>query len=271
MSRRMSGSGNSVVHISCFPHCENYASAKFPTVRIYHAVPQLGFSRLPDNEEQICLRIRAIRLAAEMSQTEFGRLLGITRDRLASYEYARAPIRWKLGNRVCAAFLLSQRWLAEGKLPVEGHLSSNSVAEVGDEELFSVGFLKVAADYLRFMYSRGEDILQSHEGKKLTSKERFERLRRHLPKIITADLATIPDANLDEYYGQLSAFSRALFHRFRRVSKDEIATFEKAARKGGNAFWDRVHTTIERASIVHARLALKSVDSANPEQPRKSR
>lgn len=44
--------------------------------------------------------------------------LGISRTRLASYEYGRAPLRYGFADEFCRLFGVNQRWLAEGKHPL---------------------------------------------------------------------------------------------------------------------------------------------------------
>lgn len=79
-------------------------------VKMVATVPQL--------EHEICLRLRGIRLAQKWNQPDFAAEFGISRTRLASYEYGRAPVRYGLGSIVCRRFQISQRWLATGRAPM---------------------------------------------------------------------------------------------------------------------------------------------------------
>jgi DNA-binding phage protein len=45
------------------------------------------------------------------------RVLGISRERLASYEYGRAPLRYGVADDFCLTCSVNQRWLAEGRPP----------------------------------------------------------------------------------------------------------------------------------------------------------
>lgn len=78
------------------------------------------FTSLDDREAAICRRFREVRTHLKWKMPDFAQALGITRDRLASYEYARAPIRYGLARDMCERFNVNQRWLFGGVLP-RGH------------------------------------------------------------------------------------------------------------------------------------------------------
>lgn len=69
---------------------------------------------LPDRERAVCARLREARQHLRLTQTEFAKQIGISRERLASYEHARAPLRFDCGLKVCRQFLVSEKWLADG-------------------------------------------------------------------------------------------------------------------------------------------------------------
>lgn len=74
-------------------------------------------SLLPDREQQICSRLRQVRLDFRFKQGLFAEVLGVSIDRLKSFEYARAPIRYGVAKRLCAELSVNQRWLATGQEP----------------------------------------------------------------------------------------------------------------------------------------------------------
>lgn len=90
-------------------------------------MPKIGYSKLPKREEEICLRVREVREQMKWKQRDFARELGIERGRLASYEYARAPIRYGLGSALCRKFKICQRWLATGNAPRSPYLEVDDV------------------------------------------------------------------------------------------------------------------------------------------------
>lgn len=77
-----------------------------------------------------------------MEQSEFAQRLRITRSRLSSYEYAKAPIKYKLGKEVCYRFGVSQKWLATGDQPKGPYfdLSPNLEFQILPKSLFSAAF-----------------------------------------------------------------------------------------------------------------------------------
>jgi transcriptional regulator with XRE-family HTH domain len=109
---------------------------------------------LPDREMQICQRVRLVREMLGFSQAEFARQIGIQRQRLASYEEGRAPVRFDLALRVCHNFIISEKWLADG----EGKM--RSVMDLMSDAII----LKIPADlsfgaaYDKFLGKRYEEI-----------------------------------------------------------------------------------------------------------------
>lgn len=74
-------------------------------------------SKLPQREVDVCKRLIEVRKMLGYDQKQLGTALNVSRDRLASYENFRAPLRYDLGDRVCSTLDLNQRWLATGHLP----------------------------------------------------------------------------------------------------------------------------------------------------------
>jgi len=58
--------------------------------------------------------VREMRICLGLSQQEFSQQVGIKRERLASYEDARAPLKTLLALQMCNQFIVSERWLASG-------------------------------------------------------------------------------------------------------------------------------------------------------------
>ena len=104
-------------------------------------MPKLGKDsyQLPKREVEICLRLRQVRIDLERTQAQFASDLGIGLGRLASYEYARAPVKFWLGDVFCKKFLISQRWLATGKEPQRFHIkiSDEIISKIDNSALFS--------------------------------------------------------------------------------------------------------------------------------------
>lgn len=71
-------------------------------------------SNLHVREVEISTRLREVRHFLRISQEEFARQVGVPRDRLASYEACRAPLKCWFALKVCRQFVVSERWLATG-------------------------------------------------------------------------------------------------------------------------------------------------------------
>jgi transcriptional regulator with XRE-family HTH domain len=107
-------------------------------------------SFLPQREIELCARVRELRLVRKMEQAELAEILGITRSRLSSYEYAKAPIRYELGKEICYRLGISQRWLATGDGPQSPYfdVSPNLEFKIQPKTLFSMAFDKVLRPYI---------------------------------------------------------------------------------------------------------------------------
>jgi len=209
-------------------------------------MPQLGFSRLPLEEEAICLRLREVREDLRLSQMEYAKRLGLTRDRLASYEYARAPVRWALGAKLCTEFRRSQRWLARGELPKHGPWLVLQPCETPNPtELFSEGYKKIAPGVLRAQEAAARafnipmevlDSLPDAQTKPSTLTEIAASYRGMVPELIAHDLRTIPDDLVPICCQKLIALLRhlrtqALDPKLARKWRADLREIERSSRK----------------------------------------
>jgi transcriptional regulator with XRE-family HTH domain len=60
-------------------------------------------------------RVKQFRDQINWPQPAFAAELGISRDKLASIEYGRTPLRYPIGYRLCFIFDVNHHWLATGK------------------------------------------------------------------------------------------------------------------------------------------------------------
>jgi hypothetical protein len=65
-------------------------------------------------EKEIARRVQQVREHINWPQPAFASEMSISRDRLASVEYARTPLRFADGYRLCMVFDISPGWLANG-------------------------------------------------------------------------------------------------------------------------------------------------------------
>jgi len=66
-------------------------------------------------ERAICSRLKEFRETIRWSQADVGKKVGISRDKLASIEYGRVPLRYELALRLCKDLDISALWLVSGK------------------------------------------------------------------------------------------------------------------------------------------------------------
>jgi DNA-binding XRE family transcriptional regulator len=70
---------------------------------------------LPKRELEICERLKRVRVMLGLSQDEAAAQIGISRERLASYEDGRVALRFEIALKFCRQFIISEQWLALGE------------------------------------------------------------------------------------------------------------------------------------------------------------
>ena len=68
--------------------------------------------KMNQREREIGARLREFRTRTHWPQTEFGKVVGLTRDQLASIEGGRTPLRYDQAWRIRISFNLNFEWLA---------------------------------------------------------------------------------------------------------------------------------------------------------------
>jgi transcriptional regulator with XRE-family HTH domain len=79
---------------------------------------------ITEREADIGRRVQQVREHIKWPQPAFAEELDISRDRLASIEYGRTPLRYEIGYRLCVIFEINPRWLAEGAGEIKSTLLS---------------------------------------------------------------------------------------------------------------------------------------------------
>lgn len=95
--------------------------------------------KLAPEEAAVCLRLRLAREKLGVSQEHVAQQLSVSRERVASYENMRVAVPFDFALRFCHAFIISEQWLAEGRLgPKAGTLvkmaSGRMVRMMSDQE-----------------------------------------------------------------------------------------------------------------------------------------
>lgn len=70
---------------------------------------------MTERELAICARVKLVREKIKWPQSDFSKELLITRDQLASIEYGRTPLRYKVAYVICYVFDINCKWLATGE------------------------------------------------------------------------------------------------------------------------------------------------------------
>ncbi len=78
---------------------------------------------LPTREKEIGRRLRQARELQKLTRVAMAAKLGIDSSRLASYEFGRAPVPYRIGDQVAREARVCQRWLATGEMPMDGYLA----------------------------------------------------------------------------------------------------------------------------------------------------
>ena len=78
-------------------------------------------------------RIKQIRAALNLTQTEFAKQAGISRSIVAAYEGGNAPISARTMNEICRVFSINEKWLRTGEGPMfkqQSDIDNQLAAEV---------------------------------------------------------------------------------------------------------------------------------------------
>ncbi len=75
-------------------------------------------------------RIKRIRKNAELSQTNFGAKLGVSRDVINNIENGRVEPKPLIIKHICSVFGISEHWLRTGEGPMEAPNQIASVVEL---------------------------------------------------------------------------------------------------------------------------------------------
>ncbi len=72
---------------------------------------------IEQHEHEIAGRFRQVRFVNQLSQSAFGRSLGISRNQVKDIEYTRTPLRYDIAWKIRGFFGISIAWIDKGKFP----------------------------------------------------------------------------------------------------------------------------------------------------------
>lgn len=165
-----------------------------------------------------------------LTQTEFAKQVSISREKLASYEDARVPLKVGLALQICRQFIISEEWLATGL----GHFND----EITSNTPFGILGSRLCVNLLN------EDISKNLNKNMLFSRafdeilyERYELLRSKNP--------FVPRINMTEDDSP-SAFQNAFIYLLEvllstldeSAQKRLLATLNRSAQILGGVLWE---------------------------------
>lgn len=143
---------------------------------------------MTDEERAVCSRVKQFREQIKWPQSAFAFEIGITRDQLASIEYARTPLKYSIGALMCRLFNISESWLASGRGPVTPFGDTGPSPQRVPP---SILFTDVYKSAMKSHADLWADVI-------VPTKSKAERERKHVP---------VPDPSLHLVKGVLEAFS----------------------------------------------------------------
>lgn len=100
---------------------------------------------MSEAEAEIGARVKDFRERIGWPQAGFAYEIGITRDKLASIEYGRTPLRYGVALVLCQKFNISRLWLAKGEGAVQQNweLDAETERRIPHRMLFSQAFVHI--------------------------------------------------------------------------------------------------------------------------------
>lgn len=95
-------------------------------------------------------RIKAIRKALKLSQREFGKKLGVSRDVISNIEYNRVAPKELLLRHICELYNVNEHWLHTGN----GEMFNDNPGEISKfEEAFKI-FKSLRPDFQDYVLNQ---------------------------------------------------------------------------------------------------------------------
>lgn len=117
-------------------------------------------------------RFKLIRKKEKLSQSEFGKMLGVSRDVIGNIEYGRVEPKLLLINHLCDVFNVNKEWLLYGtgemySIPKEDTELSKIILSLSKEnpELYTLisKIENLDADYLEIIDNLVESLLKKQK------------------------------------------------------------------------------------------------------------
>lgn len=209
-----------------------------------------------DRERDIGARLMEFRRGIGWSQSEFASLVGITRDQLASIEYGRTPLRYKIAWRIRDALGLSVDWLGGGdSLPND--LSEDVKLPLPEKTLLHENAL--LTEVFAKVYDLQPEVMgeYSKAGKKKGPRiERADIRKRAVMRLfvigaLDVRLPEVPKDYVTDFAEQTAAFMRQYIKQLPEEPQEIINARYDAL------LWEKMRAEIARR-VIHPKSATDS-------------
>jgi transcriptional regulator with XRE-family HTH domain len=200
---------------------------------------------LSDRERAICQRLLQFRGSTKLTRRAFAKQVGLGASRLKNYERQAAIVPYSAAARICAAFSLSQRWLATGQGETSDYVyvSPEIERKISPDEPFSAAYdrqlepgcvLPTRLARLRALGGLlgGGSIKVRTDG--VVGAFAGTGSRTALAEVFKATLQELPPHLVWPYYRHLlDASDKFLGYHSHELEKKELANLSESAKQSG--------------------------------------
>lgn len=94
-------------------------------------------------------RVKKLRKALNLSQTEFGKKLGVSKDVIANIELERVEIKELTINLICRTYNVNPLWLAEGEGDIFIETSESIIEDLASEYNLTDTEKKIISNFIK--------------------------------------------------------------------------------------------------------------------------
>lgn len=94
-------------------------------------------------------RVKKLRKALNLSQTEFGKKLGVSKDVIANIELERVEIKELTINLICRTYNVNPLWLAEGEGDIFIETSESIIEDLASEYNLTDTEKKIVSNFIK--------------------------------------------------------------------------------------------------------------------------
>lgn len=164
---------------------------------------------MPERERQICERLHRFRKSTQLTRAAFAREIGVEPLRLASYELARAPVRFDLAWRIKERFQLSLVWLFKEAGNMTGNYGILAACVPTPEMLFSKAYELYVSQAL--IDSKAVQQSQAIHEVRLATVSKGDRLARaELEALFERHKDQIPERSWPVFFQALDDWSKRI-------------------------------------------------------------